>query len=125
MNKIKTTITAFALTVGLASAPLLPTVATAAPAEDIRSGVTAVNGGKEGAKDDFGKGVQNVVNLLLFILGLAAVLAIILGGFRYVTSNGDAGQVKTARDIILYACVGLVVALLAFAIVNFVITSFT
>lgn len=118
--------TACALALGVASAPLWPaTVSAQSPAEDIRSGVTAVNSGKAGTEADFGKGVQDIVNLLLFILGLAAVLAIILGGFRFVTANGDAGQVKTAREIILYACVGLVVAILAFAIVNFVITSFT
>jgi hypothetical protein len=46
---------------------------------------------------------------------------IIVGGIRYTTSNGDSGRIKAAKDTITYAVVGLVVAILAYAIVNFVI----
>jgi hypothetical protein len=46
---------------------------------------------------------------------------IIVGGLRYVTSGGDASSTKAARDTILYAVVGLVIAVMAFAIVNFVL----
>lgn len=65
--------------------------------------------------------IKNIINVLLYGLGIVAVIAIIIGGFVYVTSNGDAAKIKKAKDIILYAVIGLVVALLAFAIVNFVI----
>jgi glucose uptake protein GlcU len=58
---------------------------------------------------------------MLFILGIIAVIMIILGGIRYTTSAGDASRVKAAKDTIMYSIVGLVVAMLAFAIVNFVI----
>lgn len=67
--------------------------------------------------------IKNIINVLLYGLGIVAVIAIIIGGFVYVTSNGDAAKIKKAKDIILYAVIGLVVALLAFAIVNFVIQS--
>ena len=43
---------------------------------------------------------------------------------RYATSNGDAQQVKSAKDAVLYAVIGLVVAILAYAIVNFVLGAF-
>jgi hypothetical protein len=49
---------------------------------------------------------------------------IILGALRYVISAGDASKITQAKNTILYAVIGLVVALLAFAIVNFVLTSF-
>jgi hypothetical protein len=62
-----------------------------------------------------------IINTMLFILGIIAVIMIILGGIRYTTSDGDASRVKAAKDTIMYSIVGLVVAMLAFAIVNFVI----
>lgn len=65
--------------------------------------------------------IGNVVNLLLTIAGIIAVIMIVIGGIRYTTSAGDAGQTKSARDTIIYAIAGLVVAIMAFAIVNFVL----
>ncbi len=75
-------------------------------------------------QDDFPKLMQNVINLLLLVLGMIAVIAIIIGGVRYTTSNGDPGQIKSAKDTILYAVIGLVVAIMAYAIVGFVIAAF-
>ena len=65
-----------------------------------------------------------ISNIMLFILGAVAVIMIIVGGIRYATSNGDQSAVKGAKDTILYAVVGLIVALVAYAIVNFVINQF-
>jgi hypothetical protein len=64
----------------------------------------------------------NVVNLLLILIGIISVIMIIIGGIRYTTSAGDAGQTKSARDTVIYAVAGLVVAIMAFAIVNFVLS---
>jgi hypothetical protein len=72
-------------------------------------------------QDDATKIVSNVINTILFALGIAAVVMIVIGGIRYTTSNGDSGNIKSAKDTILYAVVGLVVAMMAFLIVNFVI----
>ena len=69
--------------------------------------------------------IKTVTNVLLFLLGAIAVIMIIIGGILYVTSNGDTSATKAAKDTILYAVIGLIVAILAYAIVNFVITSFT
>ncbi|HSX41093.1 MAG TPA: pilin [Candidatus Saccharimonadales bacterium] len=64
---------------------------------------------------------HQVANLLVFLAGAIAVLILIIGGIRYVTSTGDASRIKQAKDTILYAIVGLVVVLLAYAIVNFIL----
>lgn len=65
--------------------------------------------------------IKTIINILLYILGIIAVIMIIVGGMRYTTSNGNASQLKEAKDTILYSVVGLVVAILSFTIVNFVL----
>ncbi len=67
---------------------------------------------------------KTIVNTMLFILGIIAVIMIVIGGIRYVVSNGDSSAVAGAKNTILYAVIGLVVAILAYAIVNFVVTTF-
>jgi hypothetical protein len=77
------------------------------------------------AKDDtIGPMIQIVINILLYILGMVAVIMIVIGGIRYTTSNGDSSAIKSAKDTILYAVVGLIVAILAYSIVNFVVSWF-
>ena len=68
---------------------------------------------------------QTVVNIMLFIVGAVAVIMLILGGLRYVTSNGDQNNVTAAKNTILYAIIGIIVAILSFAVVNFVVTGLT
>lgn len=68
--------------------------------------------------------IEIVINTLLYVLGMVAVLMIVIGGIRYTTSNGNPSQVKAAKDTILYSVVGLVVAILAYTIVNFVLNWF-
>jgi hypothetical protein len=75
---------------------------------------------------DAPSGVQqnNVESLLMtvyVVAGIVAVLAIMYGGVRYTLSGGDSGNVKSAKDTILYAIVGLVVIIMAAAITDFVI----
>ena len=67
---------------------------------------------------------STVSNVLLFIVGAVAVIMIIIGGIRYVISGGDSSQVSAAKNTILYALVGVIVAILAYAAVNFVVASF-
>lgn len=61
------------------------------------------------------------INVVLGLIALAAVIMIIIGGLNYTTSQGESAKVKKAKDTILYGVIGLVIALLAFAIVNFVL----
>lgn len=65
--------------------------------------------------------IMRVIDVILGFVALIAVFVIILGGIQFTTSTGDPAKTKKAKDTILYGVVGLVVALLAFAIVNFVL----
>ncbi len=65
--------------------------------------------------------ISKILNIFSVVVGIAAVFMIILGGFRYITSSGDSGKTKTAKDTILFALVGLVVVALAQVIVKFVL----
>ncbi len=69
--------------------------------------------------------IISIINALLGIIGLVAVLFIIIGGFRYVAASGNPDQLQGAKNSILYGVIGLGVAILSWAIVNFVITSLT
>lgn len=69
--------------------------------------------------------ILNIIQVTIGVLALVAVIVIIFAGVQYTTSAGDAGKVKKAKDSILYGIIGLVIAILAFAIVNFVLSSLT
>lgn len=62
-------------------------------------------------------------NIALLVVGLVSVVMLIYGGIRYVISGGDAKKVTDAKNTILYAIIGLIISLLAYAIVNFILTS--
>lgn len=66
--------------------------------------------------------LRNVINLLLTVIGIICVIMIIVGAIRFTTSNGDPKMVNSGRDTIIYSIVGLVVAMMAFAIVNWVLS---
>ncbi len=66
-----------------------------------------------------------VTNTVLYIVGIVSVIMLIYGGLRYVISGGDSKKVTDAKNTILYAIIGLIISILAFAIVNFVINAIT
>ena len=66
-----------------------------------------------------------IINTALFIIGAISVMMLIYGGIRYTTSGGNEKSVTAAKNTILYAVVGIIIALLAYAIVNFVLTTLT
>ena len=66
---------------------------------------------------------KQITNVVLYIVGVIAVIMLIIGGIKYVVSGGDAKKVTDAKNTVLYAIIGLIISFLAFAIVNFVITS--
>lgn len=68
--------------------------------------------------------IPKIINLMLFIVGVLAVFMMIYGGIRYVLSGGDNTKVKDAKNTILYAIVGLIVAILGYAIVGWVVSIF-
>lgn len=67
--------------------------------------------------------IIDILNAIIAVLAIVCVAVIIIGGVQYMTSSGDAGKVKKAKDTILYAVIGLVVCALAATIVNFVIAN--
>ncbi len=67
--------------------------------------------------------VNTILNVIVGIVGVVAVAVIIIGGILFATSTGETAKTTRARNTILYGVVGLVVSLLAFAIVNFVLTA--
>jgi hypothetical protein cdiviTM7_00627 len=66
---------------------------------------------------------KDVVNIMFFIVGVMAVIMIIWGGIRYVLSAGNSAALTSAKNTIMYAVIGLIVAILAYTIVNFVINT--
>jgi TRAP-type C4-dicarboxylate transport system permease small subunit len=69
--------------------------------------------------------VHTIVNLLSAVVGVVAVIMIIVGGLRYVTSGGNDTSVTSAKNTILYAVIGLVVVALAQIIVRFTLSKLT
>ncbi|MEX0749022.1 MAG: hypothetical protein WD467_02005 [Candidatus Saccharimonadales bacterium] len=65
--------------------------------------------------------VKTVIDVLLLVLGAVAVIMLVIGAFRFVVSGGDSNAVQGARNTILYAIVGIIVAFLSWAAVDFVI----
>ena len=68
--------------------------------------------------------VKNIVTTLLFVVGAVSVVVIIVGGLMFATSAGDASRVTMGKNMIAGAVIGLVVSVLAFAIVQYVFTKF-
>ena len=65
--------------------------------------------------------ITKVIQLMSIIVGVASVFMIIVGGMRYIFSHGDSGAINQARNTVVYAIAGLVVALASQAIVAFVL----
>ena len=97
----------------------LPGSASAQVSEGINTATTSEMKGKSiDGKDGL---IKTVVNVLLWAVGILSVIMIIFSGFRYITSAGDASKTKSAQSALTYSVVGLIVAIMAYAIVNMVI----
>ena len=71
-----------------------------------------------------GSAIDGILTAVYIAAGIVAVIVIIISAFFYVTSQGDPGKIKRAKDGILYSIVGLVIVLFAFVLTNFVIGRF-
>lgn len=65
--------------------------------------------------------LKKIVNIISAVVGVVAVIMIIVGGFKYITSGGDSNNVSGAKNTIIYAIIGLVIVALAQVIVHFVL----
>lgn len=86
------------------------------------SQVDASQGCGSGSSSTITNIAKVAINILSLIVGIAAVIMIILSGFRFITSQGDASGIASARNALIYAIVGLVVVALAQVIVHFVLS---
>ncbi len=105
-----------------------PVLATTTSYAQIKKGVDATCTGDQCAGSAEGKVntlVQDIINIFSWIVGVVSVIMVIFGGFRYITSGGDAGKVTSAKNTIVYALVGLVIAALAQVLVLFVLGNVT
>ena len=111
---------------GLVTAP-----AMAAPSDEcdtssgIGGGINCAHGENTPSDMTGASGIVNtVINTMLFIVGILSVIMIIFAGIRYVTAHGDKGQVESAKNTLIYAIVGLIIAIVAYALVNWVANLF-
>ena len=123
MKKWKQLLSAFAITVGLGSLFVFTPPVSAVNVFD-QCGSNSDSAVCKSQGDSATNMITTVINILLYLVGIIAVIMIVIGGVRYTTSNGNATHVKEAKDTILYAIVGLIVAMMAYAIVNFVVGRF-
>jgi len=116
---------------------LAPTVAVplAAHAADIENGVcqgsnlqfssnitgNACNSIAGNSENKVNSLVTTIINIFSVIVGIIAVIMIIVGGFRYITSGGNDQNVASAKNTILYAIIGLVIVALAQLVVKYVL----
>lgn len=120
MKKIITAALMLTMMFGFVAVPGI--VLAQSPADQIDAGIDDISPEDDGPSFEDSLGI--IVNILLFLLGAIAVIMIVIGGIRYATSNGDQSAITSAKNTILYAVIGLIVAIMAYAIVNFVIQSF-
>ena len=66
---------------------------------------------------------SRITNTVLLIVGLISVIMLVYGGLRYILSGGDSKKVTDAKNTVLYAIIGLIISMLAYAIVHFVLNS--
>ncbi|MEA1937199.1 MAG: pilin [Patescibacteria group bacterium] len=76
-----------------------------------------------GVPSDFDSAILNATNWILGFVGMIAVLMLIWGGVTYLTSAGDEDKAKTGKKTLSYAIIGLVIAGIAYAIVDVIVTT--
>lgn len=112
-----------ALSLGLLAPAAVP--AFAQTSNQVREGVNFTcpggNCGNQTAETKVGEIIATVINILSIVVGVVAVIMIIIGGLKYITSSGDSANITSAKNTILYAIIGLVVVALAQIIVRFVL----
>ena len=128
MTRIKRILTTIAVALGLSMPIAMPAVVSA---QDIQGNLcsgaslstteTDCAAATANAGTEVDEIITDVINIFSLVVGVVSVIMIIIGGFKYITSSGDTGNVTSAKNTIMFAVVGLVVVALAQVIVTFVI----
>jgi len=123
-QRILTVLAALAMVLSPALMVVEPVSAACGTQSDAKTQV--LNGVGETSHDCSDSGVKNAIktvsDILSYVVGVAAVFAILSGGFKYITSGGEASKVGNAKHTIMYALVGIVIVVLAQLIVRVVIS---
>ena len=110
----------FGTTMALAETPDI-TNSTCKGAADLKFGGTTQCSSLTTTESNVNNLIATIINIFSVVVGVIAVIMIVYGGFRYITSGGDSGKVTSARNTILYAIIGLIIVALAQFIVKFVL----
>jgi hypothetical protein len=125
VNKLRLGATGLALSALTALATIKPVRAACDAFDGIQGALNPECSHGKGQPYDLFSGssgiIPRAINLMLFIVGILAIIFLIFGGIRYVISGGDKTKVDAAKNTILYAIVGLIVAILGYAVVSWVI----
>ncbi len=140
IRKIKIALISLALSLGLVAPLAMPAVVSAANTTNtvtsgVCTGVTDATGNAGSSGGCFGTDTNGesslktiatkVINVFSIIVGIVAVIMVIYGGFRYITSGGDSGRVGNAKNTLIYAIIGLIIVALAQFLVHFVLSTST
>jgi cytochrome bd-type quinol oxidase subunit 2 len=131
-KNLRNKIVALSAVLAMVAAPVAVPAFAYAAASDIQNnlqcGTTLVTDGQAGCQDKINAGsdtvnktITTVINFFSAIVGIVSVIMIIYGGFKYISSGGDSGNVQSAKNTIIYAIIGLVVVAMAQFIVQFVL----
>jgi hypothetical protein len=128
MRRIATIISSLFIAVLLLAPVFLPQKAYADCNGDSKCQIcegAGLNGCTPGSGPTVNSIIATTVNVLTFVVGIAAVIMIIIAGLRYITANGDASSIQGAKNTLLYAIIGLVVVVFAQTLVRFAIDKST
>jgi hypothetical protein len=134
LKSLRKTLAIVGASLMLSLAPAVAVVSSVAYADNIGdclsqgSGLDNLNINGQCSPSDTSTGTQKiqdivttVVNIFSVVVGIVAVIMVIWGGFKYITSGGDQGNVTSAKQTIMYAIIGLVIVALAQFLVQFVL----
>lgn len=119
--KVLTALMCLAMVLTAVSPVSLPVYADSR--DEAQNGANLANSGG-GSNQNLPDIITTIINVMLFIAAALAVIMIIYGGIRYITAHGDEKQVKVAKDTIVYSVTGLIIAILAYALVTFIFNTF-
>lgn len=128
---LRRTVATIGASLSLALVPALAPVAVYADDPDIEGNLacgSTLSVNTDGCEGELSTGTDNiqrivttVIDIFSVVVGIVAVIMIIYGGFKYITSGGDSGNITSAKNTIVYAIIGLVVVALAQFLVQFVL----
>jgi hypothetical protein len=121
--KIKNVLAAGAIMLATAFVTVAPVSAVTCPSGSINASAATLAECNVKPDNSLFPTITTIINVIIGVLGVVAVAVVVLGGVQYTLSTGEPAKLKKAKDTILYGIVGLVVAILAYAIVNFVISN--